>query len=292
MIRFREIQDLSFANIFRIYISGSSASGKTHFAHRLLKSKLIKYNKIVYFHPDFHESAPVDWHETLTDNICYHAGLPDLKYIMDVPSGSCLIFDDLFSQCCDSKVIDYLFRVLSSKRKLSLIIMTQRYFADSKLGLSIRNCCNYHVLMNNADARTNIRVANYMQLKPEITFAVNQNKNNPYPYIFIDKTASARVTGIQVYIDVFGRYKQVIIGSMKYYLLTEADFKATFSIESENFAKKNENSKIREVESTREAKNHEGNCRTLNTHSRYLQRKRVERQVKQTLNRYKIRSKL
>ena len=157
MIRFREIQNFNFADIFRIYISGSSASGKTYFAHELLKSKLFKYHKIIYFHPDFHETAPVDWHKSLT--VCYHAGLPDLNYLLSIPPGTCLIFDDLFSQCCESKEIDYLFRVLSSKRKLNCIIMTQRYFADSKLGLSIRNCCNYHVLMNNADARTNLRVA-------------------------------------------------------------------------------------------------------------------------------------
>ena len=176
--------------------------------------------------------------------------------------------------------------------------MTQRYFADSKLGLSIRNCCNYHVLMNNADAKTNLRVANYMQLKPEITFAVNQNKNNPYPYIFIDKTITSRVTGVQVYIDIFGRYKQAIIGSMKYYLLTEADFKASFSIEGENFAQKHETSKIREIESKSEshvespAESHTGENSGSRKFSNYLQRRRIERKIKQALHRYQVRAEL
>ena len=104
--------------------------------------------------------------------------------------------------------------------------MTQRYFADSKLGLSIRNCCNYHVLMNNADARTNMRVANYMLLKPEITHAIKENSLLAYPYIFIDTTPTARVAGVQVFIDIFSKYIQAIIGSMKFYLISESDFHA------------------------------------------------------------------
>ena len=69
--------------------------------------------------------------------------------------------------------------------------MTQRYFAEGKCGLSIRNSSNYHVLMRNADARTNLNVANSMQLKPEITKAIDENKTKLYPYIFIDRTNQA-----------------------------------------------------------------------------------------------------
>jgi hypothetical protein len=239
MIRYREIPDFEFAKIFRIFISGSSSAGKTYFAKNLLKQNLFQFSRIYYYHPDFHEHSPVEWHLELEKPVLYQAGVPSLKDLLEIPEYSCLVFDDLFSQCCDSKDIDYLFRVLSSKRKLNVIIMTQRYFAEGKCGLSIRNSSNYHVLMRNADARTNLNVANSMQLKPEITKAIEINKTKLYPYIFIDRTNQARVNSLQIFTDILSNQLEVIIGRMKYYLISEADFNSTYTISGENVADAN-----------------------------------------------------
>ena len=244
MIRYREIKDFKFADIFRIFISGSSASGKTYFAKALLKRNIFNFSRIYYFHPDFHEHSPVDWHEDFDKPVLYQAGIPSLKDLLEIPENSCLVFDDLFSQCCESKDIDYLFRVLSSKRKLNVIIMTQRYFAEGKCGLSIRNSSNYHVLMRNADARTNLNVANSMQLKPEITKAIDENKAKLYPYIFIDRTNQARVNGLQIYINILSKRFEVIIDRMKYYLISEADFKSCFTKSDKNIAYANKKKSI------------------------------------------------
>ena len=239
MIRYREIPNFEFAKIFRIFISGSSSAGKTHFAKNLLKQDLLHYSRIYYYHPDFHEHSPVEWHTEFEKPVLYQAGIPSLTDLLEIPEHSCLVFDDLFSQCCDSKDIDYLFRVLSSKRKLNVIIMTQRYFAEGKCGLSIRNSSNYHVLMRNADARTNLNVANSMQLKPEITKAIEINKQKLYPYIFIDRTNQARVHSLQIFTDIFSKHLEVIIGRMKYYLISEADFESSFTISGKNIANAN-----------------------------------------------------
>ena len=244
MIRYREIKKFKFADIFRIFISGSSATGKTYFAKALLKRNIFNFSRIYYFHPDFHEHSPVDWHEDFDKPVLYQAGIPSLKDLLEIPENSCLVFDDLFSQCCESKDIDYLFRVLSSKRKLNVIIMTQRYFAEGKCGLSIRNSSNYHVLMRNADARTNLNVANSMQLKPEITKAIDENKNKLYPYIFIDRTNQARVNGLQIYIDILSKRFEVIIDRMKYFLISEADFKSCFTKSDKNIAYANKKKSI------------------------------------------------
>ena len=244
MIRYREIKSFKFADIFRIFISGSSATGKTYFAKALLKRNIFNFSRIYYFHPDFHEHSPVDWHEDFDKPVLYQAGIPSLKDLLEIPENSCLVFDDLFSQCCESKDIDYLFRVLSSKRKLNVIIMTQRYFAEGKCGLSIRNSSNYHVLMRNADARTNLNVANSMQLKPEITKAIDENKNKLYPYIFIDRTNQARVNGLQIYIDILSKRFEVIIDRMKYFLISEADFKSCFTKSDKNIAYANKKKSI------------------------------------------------
>ena len=293
MFRFRDLE-INKIEIARVYISGSSGSGKTFFAKKLLNSSLLNYDNIYYFHPDFHETSPVDWHNTVTDNMCYHPGLPDLQYLLDIPSKSCLVFDDLYTQCCESKDIDYLFRVLSSKRKLNIIIMTQRYFGDSKLGLNIRNCCNFHVLLANADARTNIRVANYMQLKPEISQALLVNKYKEYPYIFIDKTAQARVTGLAVYTEIFGKYKEVICGSMKYFLLSETDFKTVFNVKGK-FAEINEDARSKISKSYQSPENkvkNETSFKHKTRFSKYVKEKRLRRQVENIVQRSKIRTEL
>ena len=239
MIRYREISNFEFAKIFRIFISGSSSAGKTYFAKTLLQQNLFQFSRIYYYHPDFHEHTPVNWHDELDKPVLYQAGIPSLKDLLEIPEYSCLVFDDLFSQCCESKDIDYLFRVLSSKRKLNVIIMTQRYFAEGKCGLSIRNSSNYHVLMRNADARTNLTVANSMQLKPEITKAIEVNKEKLYPYIFIDRTNQARVNNLQIFTDIFTKHLEVIIGRMKYYLISESDFVSSFKIIGPNIADAN-----------------------------------------------------
>ena len=297
MIRYREISSFRFAPIFRVFISGCSASGKTFFAHQLLQSNLIEYDRVYYFHPDFHEHSPVNWQETLSKPVLYHPGIPSLEELLEIPENSVLVFDDLMTQCCEAKQIDYLFRVLSSKRKLNVIIMTQRYFSNGRNGLSIRNSSNYHVLLRNADARTNLLVANSMQLKSEITRAQADNKSRLYPYIFIDRTNEARVNNLQIYTNLFSTHKEVIIGSMKYYLISESDFNQQYHCVGENLARLNENKtdKLSTGKSKSRAESIESEkCRKYQSivRERRQTRRRIDQEVQSALRRHKIHSKL
>ena len=310
MIRYREISNFRFASIFRVFLSGCSASGKTFFAHKLLQSNIVNYDRVYYFHPDFHEKAPVNWHNTLSKPVLYHPGVPTLEELLEIPEKSVLVFDDLMTQCCEAKQIDYLFRVLSSKRKLNVIIMTQRYYSNGRCGLSIRNSSNYHILLRNADARTNLLVANAMQLKPEITKAIAENKSKLYPYIFIDRTNEARVNNLQIFIDIFGNKKEVIIGPMKFYLISESDFNQQFHSVGENIAKLNENktesvpagtsaettdfeTKCTSAEVTDfDTKCTESNKTTKSRNQNFRSRKRIDQQIKTALRRHKINTKL
>ena len=309
MIRYREISNFNFSPIFRVFISGCSASGKTYFAHQLLQSNLLQYERVYYYHPDFHEQAPVTWHESLEKPVLYHPGIPSLEELLEIPEKSVLVFDDLMSQCCESKQIDYLFRVLSSKRKLNVIIMTQRYFSNGKCGLSIRNSSNYHVLLRNADARTNLLVANAMQLKPEITRAQTENKARLYPYIFIDRTNEARVKNLQIFTDIFSCHKEVIIGSMKYFLISESDFNQQYHCVGDNIAKHNgfnkttpiqqtttdfEESKSPKKENSRKESRTESSEQKSNRafRSDFKQRRQLQQQIERALRRHKINTKL
>ena len=292
MIRYREISNFSFSPIFRVFISGCSASGKTFFAHKLLDSNLVEYERIYYFHPDFHEKAPVTWHETLEKPVLYHPGIPSLEELLNIPEKSVLVFDDLMTQCCESKQIDYLFRVLSSKRKLNVIIMTQRYFSNGQCGLSIRNSSNYHVLLRNADARTNLLVANAMQLKPEITRAQAENKTRLYPYIFIDRTNEARVNNLQIFTDIFSSHKELIIGSMKYYLISESDFNQQYHRVGDNLAQLNGINKTSSIQPNQSRDERRIKAETENKAENFRRRRRIDQQIKNALRRHKINTKL
>ena len=236
MIRYREV-DLNFSDIWRVFISGSSSAGKTYFANQLLKLGLFQFDTIYYFHPDFHENQPVDWEYK---NIVFVPGLPSLDDLLAIAPNSCLIFDDLYEECSNDKNIDYLYRVLSTKRQLHCMIMTQRYYSQGKFSLNIRNSSNYHVLMRNADENTNLRVAHTMKLKPEIEKANELNENEMYPYIFIDCNNFSRLSGIKVFIDIFGKFKKVIMKSEAYALISIREFNSEFTKLGGNLAIRNE----------------------------------------------------
>ena len=241
MIKFREIESkLLDAEIWRVFISGSSSAGKTYFAKKLLSHNFFDYDRVYYFHPDIAEDFPVNWTD-LGKPVLFQAGLPTRKELLEIPAKTCIVLDDLYTEACRSDDISYLFRVLSSKKKLHLIIMTQRYFAER--GLNIRNCSNFHVLMSNVDVKTNSKVAAMMGLNKEIKLADEMNRDKLYPYIFLDRTNSARVNGVQVLTDIFSRYKAVIYNRMKSYIISEADFKSHFLIKDRNLAVKNDNKK-------------------------------------------------
>ena len=220
MIKTKQIEALA-SDIWRVFISGSSSAGKTYFAKQLLDSNFFKYDKIYYFHPDIQEDFPVDWNDL---PVFCQAGLPTHDDLLAMSPYSVVILDDLYTEACKEKLISYLFRVLSSKKKLHIIIMTQRYFAEKTNGLNLRNCSNYHVLMRNADERTNERVGFSMKLTDEIKIANEINKNKLYPYIFIDRTNEARVSGVQVFTDIFSKHKQIIHKCTEGYLIPSDEF--------------------------------------------------------------------
>ena len=297
MFKVREIEK-THHDIWRVFISGSSGSGKTHFAEHLLKKKFFKFERIYYYHPDLQESFPTNWKNNFAEPVLYQAGLPTEDELLSMPQYSCVVFDDLFTRACESRLIDYLFRVLSSKRKLHCIIMTQRYFAEGSNGLNIRNSSNFRVLMNNADERTNLRVADSMNLRKEVNLALKENKTELYPYLFIDRTNHARVTGLQIYTDIFSRYQKAIHKLMLVYLVSESDFKSNFELLDNHTAVRHEN-KIERIpkSGTSERQSNRENSSTISRAStrrqnRFQQQKRFKRQVERIIHRYNLKTKL
>ena len=301
-----DLVEKKFPEIFRVFISGSSSSGKTHFARNLLSRKFFRCDRVYYFHPDINESFPIDWNQHLTVPIITQANLPSLSDLVSYPSYSCLVLDDLYTEASSSKDIDYLFRVLSSKKKLHVIIMTQRYFAEKGNALNIRNSSNFHVLMTNSDARINGRVGHTMLLKQQIDIAEKANSRKLYPYIFIDRTNQARVSGLQVYTNIFGKYQTVVHNSMLCVVISKQEFESQFKILDNNTAVKNGGDKEKEVSKVDCDKEQNSTSRSCHsdeserpTHkqtnqnffrSKVRQRQNLDRKINQALRRYQQRS--
>ena len=76
LVTYREIKDFDYNSIFRVFISGSSGSGKTSFTKQLLKKKVFDYKRIYYYHPDFHQDCPVDWQDSLDVDVVFRSLFP------------------------------------------------------------------------------------------------------------------------------------------------------------------------------------------------------------------------
>ena len=215
-------------------LSGSSGAGKTHFAGELIRADLFqqKIDFVYYFHPCYLEEPPVDWHECMKIPVSYQTGLPTVEQLTSMPTNSLIVLDDLMDKCVNSEVIDHLFRVISGKRKLSVMIMSQNYFTNGRFSRNIRNSCNYAVLMRNCcDATINRRAARAMNLTKPVALAEQNNADKEYPYIFIDQTQKGQVSGYQIFTDIYGDYQKCYSNvGMPSYIIPEKDFLAIFDI--------------------------------------------------------------
>jgi len=229
------IPETKFQFPFRIILSGSSGSGKTHFAEQLLKKRDLfeectKY--IVYYYPCYLSQAPVSWEESVSIPISYRIGLPTKEELMQLPSNSCVVIDDSYDEAIKSSAIDHLFRVISGKRKISVVIMTQNNFTKGKYGREIRNSCNFAVLFRNCcDTSINETVCRMAGLSKAYLAASNDTENLQYPYYFIDQSQRGQLSSFRLFTNIFSRFKisWSTVG-MKGYIINASDFESYFTI--------------------------------------------------------------
>jgi len=254
-----QLESFTFLKPVRAIFSGSSQSGKTYLIGKLLENqeKIFgdKFNLIKYFYPTYLEESPVEYH-TLTDSpVSYEPGFPKREDVLSMPENSLLIIDDQADVVVKSDLISQLFKVISGKKNISVIVVTQNYFLQGKHSRDIRNSCNYVGLFRNcADASLNRRVATAFGLKNAYNAAEKDiYRTQVYPYIFIDQTQRAQLSDFRLYVDILGDFKTAYSTTgMKGYILTEKDFLAAYRIISDKklfviSTRKNENS-AREVQ--------------------------------------------
>ena len=94
----RILPDIKFSFPFRIIISGSSQTGKTYFAKKLLSKNLFieKPSSVKYYYPCYLNIPPVNWHRYLDIPVSYNIGLPSKEDILDFQKNRVIVLDDLF----------------------------------------------------------------------------------------------------------------------------------------------------------------------------------------------------
>jgi hypothetical protein len=235
-----EIEKTNFANFqkpMRAIFSGSSQSGKTYLIGKMLNQQTDlfgdEFSQVKYYYPEYLDECPVDWHDTMSTPISYHSGFPEKEDIQSLPNNSLIIIDDNMSKVVKSELMRQLFNVISGKRNISVICVTQNYFTQGPHSRDIRNSSNFVALFRNcADATLNKRVANAFGLgKAYAAAELDVFYDNIYPYIFIDQTQRAQLSRYRLYINIL-EHPRVAYSTtgMKGYILTEKQFLDAFKI--------------------------------------------------------------
>lgn len=233
------LKNSKFSFPFRMILAGSSGAGKTYFAGELLKRDDLfedTVSAVHYYFPCYLPEAPVNWHKTLKIPVSYHVGLPSKSDLMQLERKSCVVIDDSFDEALKSSAIDHLFRVISGKRNISVMIMTQNNFSKGKYGREIRNSCNFSVLFRNCcDVSINENIARMAGMRKAYEAAYNDLKGSQYPYILLDQSQKGQLSPYRLFTDIFTKYPICFsLDGMKAYVVGAQDFELFFDVISEN----------------------------------------------------------
>jgi len=240
----REIKTVShfrFQKPIRAIFSGSSQSGKTFLIGKILENQKNMFEDgfefVKYYYPTYLDESPVEYHMLTDTPVAYSAGFPTKDEILALPQNSLVVIDDQADVAMKSDLISQLFKVISGKKNISVILVTQNYFMQGKHSRDIRNSCNYAALFRNCcDHLLNKRVATAFGLKLAYEAAEKEiYSKDVYPYVFIDQTQRAQLSSYRLYTAVLGDFKIAYSSTgMKGYILSEDDFLSAFKIVSEN----------------------------------------------------------
>ena len=231
------INDFYFKKPIRAVFSGSSQSGKTFLIGQILEKQHQlfgdQFEMIKYFYPSYLDDSPVNYHERTNTPVCYEKGFPSKESVLSLPANSLLIIDDQYDEVVQSNLMSQFFKVISGKRYLSIIVVTQNYFQQGKFARDIRNSCNYVALFRNCgDSTLNIRVAKCFGLRKAYKAAESDLYNKEiYPYFFFDQTQRAQLSTYRLYTDILSKTRTCYDTSgMKGYIVDEAIFLNIFKI--------------------------------------------------------------
>ena len=242
-IKLEKKSDFYFPTPLRCILSGASGSGKSYIIGRILQEQKRLFGKefseIKYFYPSYLDESPVDYHEKMSTPIQYERGMPSKNLIFETQSNGLLIIDDQYDSILKDDLMAQFFKVISGKRNLSMIIVSQNYFCPGKHGRDIRNSCNYVGLFRNCGDRTlNLRISDCFGMKKSCLAAEKEFSTTTFPFFFIDQSQRSQVSDYRFYTDIFSPARSVYNSDgMKAYVIDEVYFSKYFKkiSESRNF---------------------------------------------------------
>ena len=235
------INDFIFQKPIRAIFSGSSQSGKTFLIGKMLENQFHlfgdEFQIVKYYYPTYLDESPVNYHKSMVTPICYERGFPSKESVLSMPRNSLIIIDDQFDDVLRSNLMNQVFKVISGKKDLSIIVVTQNYFQQGQFSRDIRNSCNYVGLFRNCgDSSLNRRVAQCFGLKRAYEAAEKDSyENTVYPYFFIDQTQRAQLSSFRLYTDILGKIRTCYDSNgMKGYIVDEKLFLRKFKVLQKN----------------------------------------------------------
>ena len=183
----RIVGDNCLPKHFRMIVSGPSGSGKTTWVEKFIKSKRIQrpIKHIYYVYPDDFDEPPVDWHNWEDIVVTYVPFMPDIAFFKTMAEDSLIVFDDNFDQAIKSPSISQALRI-HSRRRFSVILITQMFYENGPYSRVIRNQLNAVVLYRNfGDIQINRRIAAQLGVREQFLKAEKATKDTKFDPIVI-----------------------------------------------------------------------------------------------------------
>jgi hypothetical protein len=176
-----------FKHPFTCLVSGPTQSGKTYFVEKIITNidKIIEPvpTKIIWCYGEYQ-----DRYDSFPDNIILCEGLSGLEEI-DRDERNLLIIDDLMQEIGGSSEISELFTKGSHHRNLSVILIVQNLFHQSKIMRTVSLNSHYLVIFKNPRDAGQIRHLSQQLFPGKVKFLVDAYKqatNEPHGYLVID----------------------------------------------------------------------------------------------------------
>ena len=202
--------DNCLPNHFRMLVSGPTGSGKTSFVEALIKSDRLqsKPTRVYYCYPDDFEEPPVNWHEWDNILVTYVPYMPDKEFFQTIEKGSLIVFDDNFDEAIENPSISKAMKI-HSRRRFSVILITQMFYEQGKHSRVIRNQLNAVVLYRNfGDIQINRKIASQLGVHKQFLMAEKETWNKKYDPIVVLSNEIVDISEMRVqtsYLDKYAR---------------------------------------------------------------------------------------
>ena len=223
------IPDIRLQKPFRLVVGGPSGSGKTSFVQQLVDKDFFEssFDKIIFNYPDYLEEVPTEFISTVE----YTQGLVDQEYLHNLGENVLLIIDDMGSECGNSLDIEKLFSVYARKRNISVILITQNIYQQSKYFRNIRlNATGFVLFKFYAGTDINKRLLRDLGLSTLIpNKLLSKIYSTKYQYIMLDLHPNRHSEFSIAKGNIFEK-NIFIFNRMEYIAVSKADFLKYFSV--------------------------------------------------------------